>query len=147
MTVRTLFENLRQRGLQLAVDGVNIRVRGPRGAMTSEVLEAIRQQKPGLLAELMKPSTAAKDLLDQLLDEGSTFRVVRRQGKDLLVWFGPASTVAANTRAEVAAHQSEIVGLLRAGHPRSRRTWGEPTDCDWLRHPDLTAPDTGQAAA
>ncbi len=139
MSYQALCEDLRQRGLRLAANAGNITVRGPRSAMTGDVLDAIRRCKPELLAELAKPTTGAQALLDRLLDEGSTFRVIQDDIEVSLLWFGPARSVAPETWAEIARHKNEIIRLLQGGHPTSRRTWGEPTLLEWECHPALAS--------
>lgn len=82
MTAHALLDHLRQHGLRIAADGLNIRVRGPEAALTPGVLEAIRRQKSALLALL-----AAKQ--EPIKDEPLTPEVTRRAklfGKQIDAW-------------------------------------------------------------
>jgi replicative DNA helicase len=120
--IHDFLADLHQRGLRAMADGPDIVIRGPQEALTPELIETIKARKPELLTVL-----TAQGLLDRLLDLGATFEVM---GDDL-IWFGPTGTVTPEVRAEVAQLKREIITLLRAGYPRSRRTWGEPTWTDW----------------
>jgi hypothetical protein len=78
----------------------------------------------------------ARGLLDRLLDAGGAFEVVRDGDRDVLLWFGPATTVTTDVMAEVHRYKATIIRLLKTGQsPRSRRTWGAPSDQDWKEHP------------
>jgi hypothetical protein len=52
MTPTALLAELRERGVELAVDGDKIRYRAPRGVLTADLKEAMRACKPDLLAAL-----------------------------------------------------------------------------------------------
>jgi hypothetical protein len=102
-----------------------------------------RSEETRQAADRIGPSGAgqpgeAEALLDRLLSLGATFEVIPEGGLDVLLWFGPAASVVPDVRAQVAAHKTEFISLLRKGFPRSRRSWGEPTPADWREHPGGT---------
>ncbi len=103
-----------------------------------------RSEETRQAAEGIGPSGAgqpsdAEALLDRLLSLGATFEVISEGGLDVLLWFGPAASVVPEVQAQVTAHKTEFISLLREGFPRSRRSWGEPTPADWREHPGGTA--------
>ena len=55
MTAAELLAELRRRGVKLTVNGDRLRYEAPRGALTPELLEAMRQHKPELLRLLSRP--------------------------------------------------------------------------------------------
>jgi hypothetical protein len=139
MTPHDLLEHLYRRGLRFAAAGQDIRVRGPKSALTPNVLESIRQQKPALLALLAADSTAgdAVAILDQLLNMGVTFEILSDNGEDFLLWFGPQTSITPEFRTQITRWKPEIIRLLGQGYPRSKRGWGEPLKQDWQNHPGL----------
>jgi tubulysin polyketide synthase-like protein len=139
MKVHDLLERLHRQGLRVAAVGPNIKVRGPKSALTPEVLESVRQQKPALLALLAAEATSAGAvaILDQLLGIGVTFEVISENGEDFLLWFGPQASVTPEFRTQITRWKPEIIRLLGEGYPRTRRTWGELQERDWRDHPGL----------
>ena len=55
MTAAELLRELRRRGVKLTVNGDRLRYEAPRGALTPELLEAMRQHKPELMRMLARP--------------------------------------------------------------------------------------------
>lgn len=55
MTLAELLRELTRRGVKLTVNGDHLRYEAPRGAVTPDLLEAMRQHKPALEA-LLQPS-------------------------------------------------------------------------------------------
>lgn len=55
MIAPTLLAELRQRRVELAPEGPNLRYRAPKGVLTPELLAAMREHKAELLAALTKP--------------------------------------------------------------------------------------------
>ena len=58
MSAQALVEMLRQSGIWLVVDGGQIRVNAPVGAMTDELRRQLKRRKGELLAHLLEPSSA-----------------------------------------------------------------------------------------
>ena len=52
MSPTAILAELRERGIELVAEGNQLRYRAPRGALTPDLREAMRQFKPGLLAVL-----------------------------------------------------------------------------------------------
>jgi hypothetical protein len=52
MTIVTFYELLKAKGVELTVEGSNLRYRGPAGVMTPELMELLRLWKPGIVAML-----------------------------------------------------------------------------------------------
>ena len=153
-----VMDRLRQLGVTLTAVGDRIRCR-PASAVPPELLDDLRRHKPEIIRHLTaelgtvawptqpvdsaqlpgdEKAGEAEVLLNQLLDEGSTFRVISESGQDFLVWFGPSSSVTPEVGAQVTRLKTEIIALLRNRHPKSRRRWGEPEGFDWLEHPGRT---------
>jgi hypothetical protein len=156
-TVELVLSRLRLLGVTLTPVGDRIRCR-PASVVPPDLLDDVRRHKPEILRHLAaeagwgrtpasadpapvpsveKIPTEAEALLNQLLAGGSTFGIVSERGQDVLLWFGPFSSVTPEVRAQITRLKPEIIALIRAGHPRSRRTWGEPEPLDWREHPDV----------
>jgi hypothetical protein len=56
MTTTGLLEELRTKGVRLAVEGEHVAVDAPKGVLTDDVRQAIRQHKAALLALLVQPA-------------------------------------------------------------------------------------------
>ena len=141
MTIAALLEDLQRRRIRLSTDGLNIRIHAPKGTLTPQVVDAIRDRKAELLSALeAKDQTLdeAKTLIDELLDVGCTFRVIRTDNADTLIWFGPATMVAAETRSRVLRLKPRLIALVRK---MSRQTWEEPTLSDRREHRHWPADD------
>jgi hypothetical protein len=157
-TVELVLSRLRLLGVTLTPVGDRILCR-PASVVPPDLLEDVRCHKPEILKHLAAeagsgraPASAdpaptprvekipreAEVLLNQLLDGGSTFGIVSEGGQDVLLWFGPFSSVRPEVRAQITRLKPEIIALIQAGHPRSRRTWGEPEPRDWREHPERT---------
>ncbi len=68
MTAALLLAELRRRGVELILEGPTLRYRAPKGLLTSELLGAIREHKPALLAALTHPKpTPDPALVSRLL--------------------------------------------------------------------------------
>jgi hypothetical protein len=157
VTVELILGRIWQLGVTLTLVGDRIRYR-PASTVPPDLLDDLRRHKSDIIKHLAaKPSAGAgsaeadsarqtgvekaqspaEDLLNWLLDRGSTFRIIPEDGRDFLVWFGPSSAVTHEIRTQVTRIKPEIIALLRAGYPRSRRQWGEPTLADWTRQPNI----------
>jgi acyl carrier protein len=53
-TVEQVWEEAGRRGIELKLDGDNLRVRADRGALTAELTDALRRHKPELIERLRK---------------------------------------------------------------------------------------------
>jgi hypothetical protein len=58
MTATALLDELRTKGVHLTVEGERVAVDAPRGALTDDLRQAIRQHKAALLALLVQPAPA-----------------------------------------------------------------------------------------
>jgi hypothetical protein len=58
MTATALLDELRARGVHLTIEGEYVAVDAPKGALTEDVRQAIRQHKQALLALLAQPALA-----------------------------------------------------------------------------------------
>lgn len=56
MTTAVLLQELRSRGVRLAVNGDRLRITAPAGTVTAEIREAISRNKPALIALMAKPA-------------------------------------------------------------------------------------------
>ena len=59
MTATVLLDALRTKGVHLTVEGEQVAVDAPKGVLTDDVRQAIRQHKAALLALLAQPANAA----------------------------------------------------------------------------------------
>ena len=62
---RAVVELLRQQGANLSVDGDRLHIDGPRETLTPEIVDALRELKPDLVAAV----TGDQELLDMSLEE------------------------------------------------------------------------------
>lgn len=58
MSGTTLLEDLTRHGVKLWAEGGELRCRGPKKALTPEVLAELKSHKPEILSQLNPPSTA-----------------------------------------------------------------------------------------
>ena len=77
----------------------------------------------------------AVTLFESLLNAEATFRVDGPGGSEELLWFDSQESRGLATQNEIVQVKAEIIALIRAGWPMTRRTWGEPTESEWLGHP------------
>jgi hypothetical protein len=70
MTSKELFANLKKHGVELSLDGENLRYRAPKGVLTSELRQSLTEQKQAILTLLSQPSPigAAPTVLDERMD-------------------------------------------------------------------------------
>ena len=94
MSPATLLADLRHRGIELAVEGDLLRYRAPKGMLTSDLRQAIAQQKPRLLVELA--SEAAWAAVEAITDAGN-----RKVSAALALDAAGAHDEAEQVRAEV----------------------------------------------
>jgi tubulysin polyketide synthase-like protein len=162
-TAELVLSRLRRLGVTLTPVGDKIRCR-PGSVVPPDLLDDLRRHKPEILKHLTagagsermpasadpaqarnieKTPTEAEVLLNKLLDGSSTFGIVSKGGQDVLLWFGPFSSVTPEVRARIIRLKVDFLALIRAGYPRSRRTWGEPEPRDWREHPDVERGDSG----
>lgn len=142
MTVTALLDDLRRRRIRLMLEGNNIRIHAPQGMLTMQVVDVIRARKSELmkvLAPTKQTSDEAEAFLNELLNVGCTLQVVRADNAEMLIWFGPESTVQAETRYRILRLKPRLVALVKKMPRPSRRTWGEPTASDWRQHRNWTA--------
>ena len=62
--VAVLMADLKQRGVELAVDGDRLRWRAPEGVVTADVIETLRSHKPEVIAALAERADAPRPQLD-----------------------------------------------------------------------------------
>ena len=88
MTALDVLREARRRGVNLIPEGQYVRVRGPRGTLTPDLLEKILECKPELLEILARPTIRDLPRLDAddssrvflVLDDGAVVRAPRRTG-------------------------------------------------------------------
>lgn len=122
MSPAALLADLRSRGIVLIPAGDALRCRAPRGVVTPDLAQLIREHKPALLALLLEDAETSADLLAMPLD------VFAREGRPLEIrvpwwpttlWFAPGVADAeALTREGIARHlvwtSGELCQLLTA---------------------------------
>ncbi|OGB92207.1 MAG: hypothetical protein A2Z31_00040 [candidate division NC10 bacterium RBG_16_65_8] len=74
MTAQALLEQLERNGLKVAARGDKLLV-APRGGLTPEVRNLLRQWKAEILALLQKPVAAPTEILPTLRDEEALYRL------------------------------------------------------------------------
>ena len=74
MTAEALLEQLERNGLKVAARGDKLLV-APRGVLTPEERDLLRQRKPEILALLQKPAAAPNEMVPTLADEEALYRL------------------------------------------------------------------------
>lgn len=74
MTAEALLEQLERSGLKIKASGDKLLV-APRGGLTPEVRDLLRQRKREILALLQKPVAAPTEMLPTLADEEALYRL------------------------------------------------------------------------
>jgi hypothetical protein len=74
MTAQSLLQDLERYGVKIAARGDRLFV-SPRGVLSPEVRDLLRQRKAEILALLQKPVAAPTEILPSLADEESLYRL------------------------------------------------------------------------
>ncbi len=74
MTAQAILDHLERNGLKVKASGDKLLV-APRGVLTPEDRDLLRQRKPEILALLQKPVAAPTEMVPSLADEESLYRL------------------------------------------------------------------------
>jgi hypothetical protein len=119
MRATTLVNTLRAQGWGFALDGAGIRVRGPRGALTDELRQAIRAEKAAILTILAAEQQRARMPL-----QGDDLVAVKVWSEVLqeAIWVVADGVLVAEYLREGKVFTHHEIRVLRA-HGRGVKAW------------------------